>query len=282
MKSEDHAAEYHLGYSDTEHERLVRQAKRIAPVTEHFLREAGIGQGMRVLDVGSGAGDVAMLVGRIVGPSGSVVGLEREPRSIARARERVAQAGMRNVEFVAGDIAGFASEPTFDGAVGRYVLQFLPDSVKGLRTIASAVKAGGIIAFQEGSFAPFVALSAHLPLWSACVNLLHTSAMHSGVNVEMGPGLHKAFQEAGLPAPKMRLVMELSDEPELTSLVSDALSSVLPHIRKAGLSVEALGDLATLHDRLHDEVVRSNTVVPWIALVGAWCRTPAGAKAANG
>ena len=275
MKTENAAGEYHLGYSDAEHERLVRQAKRLAPVTEHFLREAGVGPGMRVLDVGSGAGDVAMLVGRIVGPSGSVVGVERDSRSIARARERVADAGMPNIEFVEGDITGFASKSAFDASVGRYVLQFLQDPVAALRTIASAVKPGGILAFQEGSFAPFVALSAHLTLWSACVNLLHETAMHSGVNVEMGPGLHKAFHDAGLPAPKMRMVMELGDEPELTSLLSDAIDSTMPHTRKAGLSVDAIGDLETLHDRLHDEVVRSNTVVPWIALVGAWCRTPA-------
>jgi len=49
-----------LGYTNSEHERRIRQAARIAPVTERLFREAGIGPGQRVLDLGSGVEDVAM------------------------------------------------------------------------------------------------------------------------------------------------------------------------------------------------------------------------------
>ena len=47
-----------------------------------------------------------------------------------------------------------------------------------------------------------------------------------------------------------------------------------PRIEKLGLPLEELGDLDTLQQRLQEEVASSNTVVPWIALVGAWCRKP--------
>ena len=67
-----------LGSTDSEHERLIRQAARLAPYTERFFREAGIGPGQRVLDLGSGVGDVAMLAARLVGPSGEVVAVERD------------------------------------------------------------------------------------------------------------------------------------------------------------------------------------------------------------
>ena len=70
--------EYALGYTNSEHERLIRQAMRIAPYTERLFREAGISPGQRVLDLGSGVGDVSMLLARIVGPSGEVVGIERD------------------------------------------------------------------------------------------------------------------------------------------------------------------------------------------------------------
>ena len=93
------ASPYALGSTDAEHERLIRQGARVAPLTERLFREAGIGSGQRVLDLGSGVGDVAMLVARLVGPSGEVVAVERDPRSIARARARVAEAGLRNVSF---------------------------------------------------------------------------------------------------------------------------------------------------------------------------------------
>ncbi|MBV8082627.1 MAG: class I SAM-dependent methyltransferase [Candidatus Eremiobacteraeota bacterium] len=275
MTPEERPGGYYLGYTDVEAERLIRQAKRLAPVTEHFFREAGIGAGQRVLDVGSGVGDVALLVARLVGPGGSVVGVDRDARSLERARERVHEAGFSNVRFVEVDLAEFSTDERFDAAVGRYVLQFLPDPVKVLRSLSSAVKANGIIAFQENSFAPFVALSSHLPLWSSCVNLMHETARRHGVNVEMGPALHRVYQEAGLPIPQMRLCMELGYEPEFTSLLSDAIKAVLPQIKRVGFSTDALGDIATLERRLHEEVTRSNSVVPWIALGGAWCRKAA-------
>jgi ubiquinone/menaquinone biosynthesis C-methylase UbiE len=275
MSSDQRHTDYHLGNTDSEHERLIRQAVRLAPVTERFFREAGIGSGQQVLDLGAGVGDVSMLVARLVGPSGKVVAIERDARTINRARARVSEAGLNNIDFVIADIAEYSTDLMFDAAVGRYILQFLPNPVAALRSVAKRIRPGGIVAFQEGSWIPFVSLSARLPLWYAGVSLLHEVGVRLGVNLEMGPGLHKAFQDAGLPAPHMRLEMELACDPDFTRWVSDSLQSVLPQIQKLNLSSEDLGDLDTLQQRLQNEVVMSNTVVPWIGLVGAWCRKPA-------
>jgi ubiquinone/menaquinone biosynthesis C-methylase UbiE len=262
---------YHLGYSDAEHERLIRQAIRLAPVTERFFREAGLGAGQCVLDVGSGVGDVAMLAARIVGPSGSVVGLERDGRSIDRARARAAQASLDNVHFVQSDIDEYVTDQLFDGVVGRYVLQFLPDPVATLRSLASFVRPGGIVAFQEGSWSPFIALSAHLPLWLSAVSLLHEAGRRAGINLEIGPALQRTFRAAGLPKPQMRLEMELDSDPDFVRWLSDCVKSVFPQMQAFNLRYEALGDLDTLAERLTREVEESDTVVPWLGLVGAWC-----------
>jgi ubiquinone/menaquinone biosynthesis C-methylase UbiE len=215
-----------------------------------------------------------MLLAGLVGSSGEVVAIERDARSINRARSRASQRGLRNVTFVQNDIVQFSSDAWFDAAVGRFILQFLPDPVAALRLLSQRVRPGGVIAFQEGSWAPFLALSRHLPLWSAAVSLLHEVSGRFGVNMEMGPALHKVFQDAGLPAPNMRLEMELGHEPDFTRWVSDAVQSVRPLIQKLNLSIEALGDLETLQERLQSEVASSNTVVPWLAMVGAYCRKP--------
>jgi SAM-dependent methyltransferase len=56
---------YALGATDAEHERLIRQAIWLAAHTERLFREAGIGPGQRVLDLGSGVGDVALIAARL-------------------------------------------------------------------------------------------------------------------------------------------------------------------------------------------------------------------------
>jgi ubiquinone/menaquinone biosynthesis C-methylase UbiE len=195
-----------------------------------------------------------MLLTGLVGSSGEVVAIERDARSINRARIRASQRGLHNVTFVQSDIAQFSSDASFDAAVGRFVLQFLSDPVAALRFLSQRVRPSGVIAFQELSWTPILALSRHLPLWSAAVSLLHEVAVRSGVNMEMGPALHKAFQDAGLPAPSMRLEMELGHEPDFTRWISDIIHSVRPQIQKLNLSIKALGDLETLQERLQSEV----------------------------
>src|SRR5437764_5824421 len=123
------SADYPLGNTDAEHERLIRQAARVGPITERFFREAGVGSGQRVLDIGSGVGDVAMLVARLVGPSGEVVAIERDPKAIATARHRVTEAGFHNVTFTQSHVGEILDEGPFDAAVGHFILMYLPDPI---------------------------------------------------------------------------------------------------------------------------------------------------------
>jgi ubiquinone/menaquinone biosynthesis C-methylase UbiE len=165
--------DYELGSSDAEHERLIRQAAYLAPVTERLFREAGIGPGQRVLDFGSGVGDVAMLAAQLVGPSGEVVGVERDSHSIKRVRARVTEAGLHKVSFTECDISEVRSSKPFDAAVGRFILQWVPDPAAILRCLSQLVRPGGVLAFHEVSDTAFLALCARVPLWSATASLVH-------------------------------------------------------------------------------------------------------------
>ena len=275
MSTTDAASHYALGSSDAEHERLIRQAALLAPFTERFFRSAGIGSGQRVLDLGSGVGDVAMLAARLVGPSGEVVGVERDPRSIARARARAADAGLHKVTFTQSDVSQIPSGKPFDAVVGRFILMFLPNALAVLRSLTPLVRPGGVVAFHELSWAPFLLLAAHLPLWFAATSLIHETFRRSGANTEMGFALYQLFQQAGLPAPTMSLEMPLGNDPEFVRWVPDVLGSLLPQVRQFNLPLEPLGDLNTLRERLQAEVSASNSVVTWMAMVGAWSRKPA-------
>jgi len=275
MKENMGKQEYALGSTDAEHARLIRQAAGLAPVTERLFREAGIETGYRVLDLGSGVGDVAMLAARLVGATGEVVGIERDTRSITRARKRAGEAGLHNVRFLQVDATEVESTQPFDAVVGRFILQFLPDPPGVVRLLANLLRPGGVVAFHEPCWPPFLLLSAHVPLWSAAGAIIYETFLKSGVSADMGAKLHRVFQEAGLPAPTMRLEMLLGNDAEYTRWVPDLLSSLVPMTQRHGISMEALGDLSTLAERTRAEIVAADAAVPWIALVGAWSRKPA-------
>jgi ubiquinone/menaquinone biosynthesis C-methylase UbiE len=267
-------SDYALGYTHSEHERLIRQAKRIAPYTERLFREAGIGPGQRVLDLGSGVGDVSMLLARIVGPSGDVVGIERDAASIARAKARIAEAGLRNITFTQADVNLIVSDQPFDAAVGRFILMFLADPASVLRSLTQLVRPGGILAFQEPTWILLLAFATRFPLWSKLLSAIHETFLRSGVNPEMGIVLYRMFQEVGLPAPAMHMETPLGSDANFTSLMCDLLSSMRPLIQHHNVSLEALGDLDTLSNRVRAEIVASNTVVSFVPMVGAWARKP--------
>ena len=262
---------YALGSTDGEHERLIKQAVRFLPFTERLFRDAGVGPGQRVLELGSGMGDVAMLVARLIGPSGEVVGVERDTRSIARAQRRLREAGIGNVTFVQCDASELRRERPFDAAVGRLILQYLPDPVAVLRSVSQLVRRGGAIAFQEPSFKPYFALCSEMPLWSACGSLAVAAFQGAGANAEMGPELPGVFERAGLPSPKMRMEMSLGNDLESARWTSDLLKSLLPQIKRLDLSVAKVGDFETLPERLSQEAMASGNAAPCVALIGAWC-----------
>jgi SAM-dependent methyltransferase len=266
-------SDYVLGSTDGEHERLIWQAKALAPITERLFREAGIGVGQRVLDIGSGAGDVAMLVAELVGTTGEVIGVERDMRSIGRARARVADAGLRNLSFVQADVSDIRDSRPFDAAVGRFILMWVPDPAAVLKVLVKLVRPGGVLAFQEPDWDPVLALLEPLPLWSAAASLVSSTFARSGGDLNLGSALYSVFRQAGLPGPTMRQEIPMGRDPYTARWFPDILRVLLPEIQRLNISLDRVGDLDTLAERLQAEADASDRVVACFAPVGAWVRT---------
>jgi ubiquinone/menaquinone biosynthesis C-methylase UbiE len=148
VETRDHSASpYVMGHSVRELQRLRRQAQLIDPITRQFLVQAGLAHGMRVLDVGTGAGDVAFLAADLVGPTGQVAGVDRSDAALATARTRAEAMSLTNVTFHQSELSEMTFDQPFDAAVGRYVLCFQPDPVSLLRGIAKLLRPGGFILF---------------------------------------------------------------------------------------------------------------------------------------
>ncbi|HEX6596593.1 MAG TPA: class I SAM-dependent methyltransferase, partial [Acidimicrobiales bacterium] len=143
---------YAMGTSEGERQRLVEQAVIYAATTRHLFAQAGIGPGMRVLDVGCGVGDVSLLAASIVGPTGAVVGVDTDVEALAVAQARADGAGLEHLQFVQGDLRDATFEAPFDAVVGRFVLMYLADPADAVRQVRRHVPPGGIVAFQEFQF----------------------------------------------------------------------------------------------------------------------------------
>ena len=119
---------YSLGASDAEMARLDAQADSIAAATAVLLRSAGIAPGMRVLDLGTGLGHVAFQLTGLVGPAGSVLGIDQAEPMLTAAEQRRLAAGIENLHFAQADVRTFRDQQPFDTIVGRLILFHLPDA----------------------------------------------------------------------------------------------------------------------------------------------------------
>ena len=140
--------DYALGHSTRELDRLSFQGTVLAPYTRQLLTEAGLRAGMRVLDVGSGSGDVSFLAADLVGSHGYVLGVDWSPAAVERAKTRAIRRNIHNVSF-SGDPAAMHFDRAFDAIIGRFVLMYQDDPATSLRNMTRHLREGGLVAFQE-------------------------------------------------------------------------------------------------------------------------------------
>jgi SAM-dependent methyltransferase len=227
---------YILGHSGHELGRLSAQSRLLNPITRRFLLEAGILAGMRVLDVGTGVGDVAFLAEEIVGEAGEVIGVDREQAALDVARGKADSTTRRNISFCAGDPSKMVFEQPFDAIIGRYVLLFQHDSAQMLRQLATQLKPEGLIVFHEPSldarsFPPS-------PTWDQCCQWVVETLRLDGTETNMGIKLYPTFLAAGLPPPEVRVEAILrggANSDDLVNWIVGLIGTILPSMERLGI-----------------------------------------------
>lgn len=269
-------ATYAVGYSDEERQRLVEQARAFVDLTRQFFLDAGIGPGMRVLDVGCGVGDVSLLAASLVGPGGAVVGVDTDARSLEVARDRAAALTLDHVAFRQSDLRELAFEEPFDAVVGRFVLMYLAEPSAALQQLAAHLRPGGVAAFQEYQFdySPFS--FPHTPLWEQCQAWMLETFRRARMETQMAMKLHDTFVRAGLPAPHLHmdvLVCSLSND-RGCDVQEQLLRSILPLMERFGIATAAEVGVETIAQRLRHEAIANGVVATWPPVMRAWARKP--------
>lgn len=264
---------YILGHSTQELDRLIHQARYFGDLTEHVLIQAGVGPGQRVLEVGSGTGDVTFLCARLVGAGGQVVGVDRAPEALQIARRRAARAGVEHVHFVEADLHRFESAEPFDVLVGRFILMYLPDPAAVLRHLLKFVKPGGIVVFQELDIAG-VAVAPETDLCRTTAYRIEETFRRAGIDVRFGLRLPRVFRAAGLSFPHMLQMARVECRPDGAgyAYTEQTVRSILPLMLQTGVATAEEIDVDTLAARIRDDVVAHEAALVLPPLVAAWAR----------
>lgn len=272
-------AVYAMGHSDEERRRLIEQARLHADITRHVLLDSGVEQGMRVLDVGCGVGDVSLLAASIVGPEGAVVGVDTDSPALAVARDRADSAGLGQLAFLEAELRNLAFDEPFDAVVGRFVLMYLGDPTEAVRRLAAHLRPGGIAAFVELQIDFVGGQRASWPevaSYEQQCDWARQTLRQLGVETQMGFKLLPTFRDAGLPAPTMHMHVPLANDADHPGYLwwAHTLRSLLPFMEALDVAGTEEVDVETVADRLRTQVSGTDTLIGWCPVVSAWARTP--------
>lgn len=119
-------------------------------ISERLVELAGIEPGDKVLDVAAGYGEPSLTAARKTGPGGVVIATDISAQMIACGRERAAEAGLSNIQFVEKDAGSLVfPEDSFDAALSRWGIIFEPDGKGAARRVRRFLKPGGRFAISS-------------------------------------------------------------------------------------------------------------------------------------
>jgi SAM-dependent methyltransferase len=268
---------YVLGHQDVEVQRLLLQGRLYNDYTEHALRLAGLRPGMRVLDVGCGPGDVSFVAAGLVGPTGTVLGVDAAPAMIELARARAAEKGLSAVHFTQGAIDAIALDEPVDAVIGRLILMHLPDPAATLRHLSSFVRPDGVIAFSENDITE-TRSTPDMPLFGHVTRGIVRAFEAMGLSPRFGTTLHTIFVDAGLGAPQLTLGAPIGTaaDADILAYAAEVWRLVCTIAQRLGFemgpAIDELADIDEFVPRFRQEALAVNALITMPPIITAWAQ----------
>ena len=250
-------------------ERLHIQSAAFARDVEVMLDRIGMQAGWSCLDLGCGPGGITAPLGRRVGPSGRVVGLDKDAEFLAHARARAAP----NVEFRRGDAYASDLPPeSFDLVHMRFLASTSGEPERVIREATRLCRLGGVVALQEPDCATLNCYPPH-PAWERLKRALTGAFSGIGGDVYLGQRLYRLVREVELVDVEYRpvLVGVRSSDPMVDYLPA-TVESLRGTITKLGLLSDE--ELTTHLAELRQHLQKPDTVFTLYTVAQVWGRKP--------
>jgi ubiquinone/menaquinone biosynthesis C-methylase UbiE len=175
-----------------------------SPTGRRFLLQAGLKEGMHVADFGCGVGATTRMLAEMVGPSGTVTGIDIDKAQLEQAAAWCRTGELENVSFVkAGAYSTGLPRDAFDLVYCRFLLLHLPDPVSCLREMRDVLKPGGLLAVEDGDLAS--ACSVPPSPVDAFADLFSRLGPLRGVNYSLANDLYHLVKRVGFSDPKLEI-----------------------------------------------------------------------------
>ena len=240
--------------------------------TYRLLADGGIKEGMRILDVGCGTGDVSMMAAELIGNSGEIIGVDISEAALATAREGAKQKHLANLRFIQADLAGLPSDlGNFDAIVGRRILMYQKDAVNSIKSLLPFLKPDGLLIFQESDCLAASVSTASMPLHTLVQSWIWDTVAKEGGNIHIGMNLYAIMKQAGLKIGQIRGEAILQTY-ESGSDLAWVTKMMLKRIIEADIATEEEIEIDTLEERLQNERAESNSVFIRDMAFGVWAK----------
>jgi ubiquinone/menaquinone biosynthesis C-methylase UbiE len=167
-----------------------------ATAGRRVLLDAGLREGMKVADFGCGVGVVTRMLAEMVGPSGSVTGIDVNGQQLTEAAAWCESRGVINTSFVKADACRTGlPRGSYDLVYCRFLLLHLPDPMACLREMRDVLKPEGIIVVEDGDLASAGSIPA--TAIDAFADLFCRFGPTRGLNYSLARNLYHMVANAG-------------------------------------------------------------------------------------
>lgn len=266
MKSSSTVYILTTGAHDVERLRLLNQV--YGPASHGVLQRAGLAEGVRILEVGCGSGNMTCWMARQVGPRGSVVGIDKNVPQIEQARRQAAEQKLTNVTFQEGDAyaPGFPAE-SFDMAYCRLVLIHLRRPLEALQALRKLVRPGGRVVCEELDVGQWL---CNPP--KTCIQRFYELNLklgdRLGEDFRLGSALPRLFREAGFANPEVTAHFPLVLRGENKRLLKMTFDEFAPAVIKEGLATSE--EVAQISDDMVKVAADETTLMACPLVVQVW------------